>query len=67
MKRLHDLVGGEHDLAEVSREIRSAVRGLGATGVGGFLVTCSDESEYECSQAFERGFAFGQEAVPEPA
>ncbi len=57
MQRLHDLVGAEHDLAEVAREIRTSVRGLGASGVGGFLVTCSDESEHECAQAFQRGFA----------
>ncbi len=62
MKRLHDLVGGEHELAEVAREIRSAVRELGSTGVGGFHITCSDESEHECTQAFQRGFAL--ESLP---
>ncbi len=57
MKRLYDLLGLEHDLAEVGRELRSEVRGLGAQAVGALQVTCSDESEHECTQTFERTFA----------
>ena len=56
MKRLHALVGGEHELAEVAREIRAAVRALTPTAVGGFHITCSDESEHECADAFQQGF-----------
>jgi hypothetical protein len=57
VKRLHALVGGEHDLAETARVLRAAVRALSPTAVGGFQITCSDECEHECSAAFERGFA----------
>jgi len=57
VQRLRALLGREHDLADVAREIRAAVRASGATGVGGFHVTCCDESEYECSDAFLSGFA----------
>ncbi len=57
MKRLHALVGREQDLAETANTLRAAVRALSATAVGGFQMTCSDESEHECSAAFERGFA----------
>nr|MDJ0523506.1 hypothetical protein [Planctomycetota bacterium] len=57
MKRLHALIGSEHALAETARQIRGAVRAQGATGVGGFQITCADECEHECSEAFWRGFA----------
>ncbi len=57
MKRIYDLIGSEHDLAEVARELKAMVREHGAQGTGAFEITCADESEHECTQAFERVFA----------
>jgi hypothetical protein len=62
MKRLHALIGIEHDLSEVCRELKAVVRSLSPQAVGALLVTCSDESEFECADAFLRGFA--QETLP---
>jgi hypothetical protein len=63
MQRVHDLVGQEHALDEVSRNLRDAARARGAAAVGALHVTCSDESELECREAFQQWFA--RELLPE--
>lgn len=62
MHRIDELAGGEHDLGVVSRAIGGLVRSERPAGVGALLVTCSDESEQECADAFDRNFA--DEALP---
>lgn len=62
MHNLLDLLGDEHDLGRVGRELRAAVRDQGAPVVGALHVTCSDESEQECQEVFLRSFA--QEMLP---
>ncbi len=56
------LLGGEHTFAAVCSELRTVARTSGATAVGAAHVTCSDESEYECADAFRRDFC--QEVLP---
>jgi len=63
MKRLHELLGAEHNLDVVSRTLRDFARGARARAVGGHLITCSDESERECCDAFQQWFV--QEMLPE--
>jgi len=57
MGRLEELVGVETDLARVSGIVQEFARTLGAPVVGAYHVTCSDESEWECAQAFQQSFA----------
>jgi len=56
MAKLQDLIGTESDLAEVGSALREAVSDLGPAAVGAYHVTCSDEVECECVEAFQRGF-----------
>ena len=70
MKKLSDVIGRETDCDELARKLQFFVKGFSATAVGGYLVTCSDESERECADAFQRYFSdallpplkFGQRA-----
>ena len=62
MDQTSKLIGSEHDLGDVCRALRGDVRRLGAPVVGALHLTCSDESELECIQAFERDFV--QEMLP---
>ena len=57
MAQLEELVGVEAPLDRVSSTLQEFARGLGAPVVGGYHVSCSDESEWECSEAFQRSFA----------
>ena len=57
MTRLQDLVGKESDLREVSQSLRSFAQDLDASTVGACHVTCSDEAEWECAEAFQHWFA----------
>ena len=57
MQQLQSLIGREHLLSETAHELRSAVRRFGPQGVGAFEITCSDESEHECTRVFESTFA----------
>ncbi|MHC4223492.1 MAG: hypothetical protein ACYSX0_16955 [Planctomycetota bacterium] len=62
MERLYELLGKEREFADVCRELKFGLQGVGAPIVGALQVTCSDESEHECVDAFQRRFA--QEALP---
>lgn len=53
---LTEMLGVEHRLADVSRSLRHHVRLLHAPVVGALHVTCADESEWECTSAFQRHF-----------
>jgi hypothetical protein len=55
--KLHDLIGKECKLESASGALREFVAELGPAVVGGHLVTCSDETERECAEAFHRWFA----------
>lgn len=54
-ERLYELIGVEHSLIEVERAIRTFIQREKPPLVGATLVTCSDESEYECAAVFRRG------------
>jgi hypothetical protein len=57
LQHLHDLVGCESSLEETLKAVSLTVRELYPSTVGAHLVTCSDESEKECREAFTRLFA----------
>ncbi len=54
MDSLYRIIGSERSLHEVARTIRGEVQSLRAPVVGAALLTCSDESETECADAFQR-------------
>lgn len=56
LESLHDLIGHEHDLDTVSKQLAQATRDTGAPVVGALEVNCSDECELECIDAFQRNF-----------
>jgi hypothetical protein len=60
--RLQDLIGVESELSRVSNALRQFAQELGAPVVGGYQVTCSDEAERECTEAFQHWFA--REVLP---
>jgi len=62
MGRLEELVGVETDLARVGGIVRDFARTLAAPVVGAYHVTCSDESERECAEAFQHSFS--ERALP---
>ncbi len=57
MERLRGLLGQERDVDDVARELYRAVKSLDVPVVGAMHVTCADESEHECADAFQRGFS----------
>jgi len=57
MNRISKLLGHEADVDEVSRALYADASEMGASLVGGMLVTCADESERESRNAFQRNFA----------
>lgn len=57
MERLHELLGRELDVTEVARKLYEYAGNVHAPVVGAMQVTCSDESERECIDAFQNGFA----------
>lgn len=59
---LAHLTGSEHAFSEVAAELRRAARTSGLGAAGAFHVSCSDESEFEATDAFRRDFA--QETLP---
>lgn len=63
MTRLQDLIGVESELSQVSNALRQFAQDLGAPVVGGYHVTCSDEAETECAEAFQHWFV--REVLPE--
>jgi len=56
MDRLLTLVGKERPLGEVAQVLSFSPNGLQPSVTGAVLVTCADESEHECAQAFIQGF-----------
>ena len=62
MQRLKRMIGGEHEMSDIVRALHGAVREVGAPVVGAMHITCADESEHECWDAFMRGFA--RDALP---
>lgn len=56
MDHLRELVGVERSVSGVSQAMHILVTGLHAPVVGTMHITCADESETECVNAFQRGF-----------
>ncbi|UCE01400.1 MAG: hypothetical protein JSW67_08860 [Candidatus Latescibacterota bacterium] len=56
MERVRALIGREKALREVSQALHFGARRVAAAGVGAMHVTCADESEHECVEAFQHGF-----------
>jgi hypothetical protein len=57
MEQFQPLIGAEHALFDLNREIRAFVRRYDPPVVGALLLTCADEAEHECADAFHRGVA----------
>lgn len=56
MRSLHHLLGLEQDLDHVCYTLRRSVDKQNSAAVGAVHVTCSDESERESIEAFQRAF-----------
>jgi hypothetical protein len=56
MERLQHLIGREVDLERVAGTLRECVKAFGTPVIGAHHVTCSDESEIECLDVFQRTF-----------
>ena len=56
MERLRQLVGHEKSLKEVTQTLYFSADSLGSAAAGAMHVTCADESERECADAFQHGF-----------
>ena len=56
LESLYKLLGSEVQLDDTMRALSFAVRALRPPMVGALQVTCSDESEKECCDAFQRRF-----------
>lgn len=71
MESLRRLVGLERSLNEVAQALHFDARQLAAASAGAMLVTCADEAERECAEAFQSGFVrfllpslkFGQQSA----
>jgi hypothetical protein len=57
MNRITKLLGREADIDEVGRSLYADAAEVRAAIVGGMLITCSDESERQGRNAFQRNFA----------
>ncbi len=55
--KLHALIGTECKLESTSAALREFIEELSPAVVGAHHVTCSDETERECAEAFHRWFA----------
>lgn len=53
---LDPFIGHEHRLDETARALRTLTQSYRAPVVGAVHITCVDESESECAEAFSRGF-----------
>jgi hypothetical protein len=56
MDRLKRLIGREGELEQVAATLRECVKTFATPVVGAHHVTCSDESEIECIEVFQRTF-----------
>lgn len=59
MVRIRDLIGIESELSQVGLALRHFAEELAAPVVGAYQVTCSDEIEWECAEAFQEHFCDG--------
>lgn len=57
MTTLYHLIGSETELGRVGEALREFVQQLGVPVVAACHVTCADETERECGEAFQRWFA----------
>ncbi|RMG02592.1 MAG: hypothetical protein D6741_03450 [Planctomycetota bacterium] len=57
MNELEPLIGREESMVTVLDRVRLTVGRFQPTRVGAYHVTCSDEAEWECADAFQRWFA----------
>lgn len=63
MQELIKLIGHEFTIKKISRTLCDIVQDLRPGVVGAMHITCADESEHECVQAFQKGFV--QHHLPE--
>jgi hypothetical protein len=63
MEELIKLIGHEYTVKKISRTLCETAEKLRPGIVGAMHVTCADESEHECVQAFQKGFV--QHHLPE--
>ncbi|MEA1952685.1 MAG: hypothetical protein U9N87_14990 [Planctomycetota bacterium] len=62
MRDIRSLIGREADLPSVARAIRLCAEEIDVPVAGGYHITCSDESEWECAEIFDQLFA--QQMLP---
>jgi hypothetical protein len=63
MQELIKLIGHEFTIKKISRMLCDITQELRPGVVGAMHITCADESEHECVQAFQKGFV--QHHLPE--
>jgi hypothetical protein len=63
VKALIKLIGQEFTIKKISRTLCDITQDLRPGVVGAMHITCADESEHECVQAFQKGFV--QHHLPE--
>lgn len=63
MEELTKLIGHEFTIKKISRTLCDITQDLRPGIVGAMHITCADESEHECTQAFQKGFV--QHHLPE--
>ena len=56
MESIKAIIGRERPLREVAQALHFAARPLRAPVVGAMHLTCSDETEFECTEALQQGF-----------
>lgn len=57
LSRFQEIVGQETPMEDLCRRLRIDVQDLNPATVGALHVTCADESEHECADAFQAQFA----------
>ncbi|MBN2291786.1 MAG: hypothetical protein JXM70_05135 [Pirellulales bacterium] len=62
MSDIRSLIGREADIPRVVRAIRICAEEIDVSAAGGYHITCSDESEWESAELFDRLFA--QQVLP---
>jgi hypothetical protein len=63
VEELIKLIGHEFTIKKISRTLCDITQDLRPGNVGAMHITCADESEHECVQAFQKGFV--QHHLPE--
>jgi hypothetical protein len=62
MSILMSLIGVETEMSQVVAALREYAENLQPEAIGGYHLTCSDEAEWECAEAFQQ--LFGQVMLP---